>query len=101
MKTYRRHQANAYSDYNSGYILLENDLKAAVKKLRKIGGSVGVIIPKDQLDRLQVKEGDVLYGVADTDGLHLQVFDPSFERKLKAFERTRRRYRNALHELGK
>ena len=74
---------------------------AAMMKIRKIGGSVGVIIPKDQLERLQVKEGDVLYGVADTDGLHLQVFDPSFERKLKAFERTRRRYRNALHELGK
>ena len=60
MKTYRRHQANAYSDYNSGYILLENDLKAAVKKLRKIGGSVGVITPKDELQRLHVKEGDAV-----------------------------------------
>lgn len=74
---------------------------AAVMKLRKIGGSVGVIIPKDQLERLHVKEGDLLYGVADSSGLHLQVFDPAFERKLKAFERTRARYRNALRELGK
>lgn len=74
---------------------------AAVMKLRKIGGSVGVIIPKQELERLHVKEGDVLYGVADGDGLHLQVFDPDFEHKLKAFERTRTRYRNALRELGK
>jgi putative addiction module antidote len=84
-----------------GYMFQEVDLMAVVMKLRKIGGSVGVIIPKDQLERLHVKEGDVLYGVADSDGLHLQVFDPSFERKLKAFERTRTRYRNALRELGK
>ena len=74
---------------------------AATMKLRKIGGSVGIIIPKDELARMQVKEGDVLYGVADDDGLHLQAFDPAFERKLKAFERTRSRYRNALRELGK
>ena len=72
-----------------------------VMKLRKIGGSVGVIIPKDELERMHMKEGDVVYGVADSDGLRLQAFDPSFDRKLKAFERTRRRYRNALRELAK
>ena len=72
----------------------------SVLKLRKIGGSVGLIIPKDELDRMHVKEGDVLYGVPDSDGLHLQAFDPAFDRKLKAFARTRKRYRNALRELG-
>lgn len=72
----------------------------SVMKLRKIGGSVGIIIPKEELERLHVKEGDVLYGVADASGLHLQAFDPAFERKLEAFERTRTRYRNALRELG-
>ena len=30
-----------------------------------------------------------------------RYFDPSFKRKLKAFEHTRKRYRNALHELAK
>jgi putative addiction module antidote len=71
-----------------------------VMKLRKIGGSVGLIIPKDELERMHVKEGDVVYGVADSDGLRIQAFDPSFDRKLKALERTRRRYRNALRELA-
>jgi putative addiction module antidote len=73
----------------------------AVMKLRKIGGSLGVIIPKDELARLRVKEGDYLFGVACEGGLQLQPFDPSFERKLKAFEHTRKRYRNALRELAK
>ncbi len=68
---------------------------AVVMKLRKIGGSVEVIIPKDELERLHVKEGDVLYGIADGDGLpSLQAFD-------LAFERMRKRYRSALRELGK
>lgn len=74
---------------------------AVVMKLRKIGGSLGVIIPKDELARLRVKEGDELFGVSCEGGLQLQPFDPSFERKLKAFEHTRKRYRNALHELAK
>lgn len=73
----------------------------AVMKLRKIGGSLGVIIPKDELARLRVEEGDDLYGVPYEGGLQIQPFDPSFERKLKAFEHTRKRYRNALRELAK
>jgi putative addiction module antidote len=70
-------------------------------KLRKIGGSVGVIIPREELKRLNVNEGDELYSVADERGLYLTPLDPEFSRKVKAFERTRKRYRNALNELAK
>ncbi len=70
-------------------------------KLRKIGGSVGVIIPKEELQRLRVDEGDELFAVADTKGLYLSPFDPDFAKKVKAFERTRKRYRNALETLAK
>jgi putative addiction module antidote len=70
-------------------------------KLRKIGGSVGVIIPREELKRMNVNEGDELYGVADERGLYLTPLDPEFARKVKAFERTRKRYRNALNELAK
>ena len=74
---------------------------AVVLKLRKIGGSLGVIIPKEEVERMHLKEGDEVYGLADGDGLLLQARDPAFERKLKAFEKTRRQYRNALRELAK
>lgn len=74
---------------------------AIVMKIRKIGGSLGVIIPKDELTRLRVEEGDELFGVAYKGGLQIQPFDPSFKRKLKAFEHTRKRYRNTLNELAK
>ena len=74
---------------------------AVVLKLRKIGGSLGVIIPKEEIERMHLKEGDEVYGLPDGDGLLLQARDPAFERKLKAFEKTRRQYRNALRELAK
>ena len=79
----------------------EAGVVTAVMKLRKIGGSLGVIIPKDELARMRVKEGDELFGVSCDGGLQIQPFDPSFERKLKAFEHTRKRYRNSLRELAK
>ena len=79
----------------------KDDVMTTKMKLRKIGGSVGVIIPKDELDRMNVREGDALYAISDSDGLRLQPFDPASERKLKAFGRTRKRYRNALRELAK
>jgi putative addiction module antidote len=72
-----------------------------VMKLRKVGGSLGIIIPKDEIERMHLKEGDELFGLPDDGGLRLQAHDPSFERKLKAFENTRRQFRNALHELAK
>ena len=47
-------------------------------KLRKIGGSVGVIIPKEELKRMNVNEGDELYGVADERGLYLSPWIRNF-----------------------
>lgn len=73
----------------------------AVMKLRKVGGSLGIIIPKDEIERMHLKEGDELFGLPEDDGLRLQARDPAFERKLKAFENTRRQFRNALRELAK
>ena len=72
-----------------------------VLKLRKIGESVGVILPKEELQRLRVDVGDELFAVADEKGLHLSPLDPQFAKKAKAFEWTRKRYRNALNTLAK
>jgi len=71
-------------------------------KLRKIGNSLGFIVPKEITDALRVREGDALYVVADRAGeLRLTPFDPGFDGAMLAFERTRRKYRNALRELAK
>jgi putative addiction module antidote len=71
-------------------------------KLRKVGNSLGLIVPKELTDALRVREGDSLYVVTDRAGeLRLTPFDPGFDKAMLAFERTRRKYRNALRELAK
>ena len=70
-------------------------------KLLKIGDSLGLLIPKEELSRMRVEEGDVLFGVPNEQGLQLQPLDPKFEYKLKAFEKTRKRYKSSLNQLAK
>ena len=69
-------------------------------KTRKIGNSLGFIIPKEELDRLGVREGDVVYASSEADGLRLTPFDPDFDRAMEAFEDTYGHYRNALKKLA-
>ncbi len=70
-------------------------------KIRRVGNSSGVILSKDLLAALQVREGDTLILTESPDGFRLTPHDNTFEAGMKAFERTHRKYRNALRELAK
>jgi putative addiction module antidote len=70
-------------------------------KVRKIGNSVGLILPKDVAEQLRVGENDTVHYVVDTNGLHVTPFDPDFDSAMEAFAQTRRKYRNALRALAK
>jgi putative addiction module antidote len=70
-------------------------------KLRKIGNSQGVVLPKEILDRHGVSEGDVLYLIDSADGIKLVPYDPDFEAVLESNRDYMKRHRNALHELSK
>jgi putative addiction module antidote len=72
-----------------------------VLRIRKIGNSAGVTIPKEVLAELRVAEGDNLILTEAPDGYRVTPYDPEFAESLSAFERTRRKYRNALRELAK
>ena len=74
---------------------------AAKIKVRKIGNSLGLILPKDVVEQLRVAEDDSVHYVVDRDGLHLTPFDPDFDAAMEAFGETRRKYRNALRALAK
>ncbi len=70
--------------------------------VRKIGNSIGFTVPKAIADQLRVKPGDTLHAVVEPGGsLRVTPFDPAFEATVKAVERTRSRFRNALRELAK
>ena len=42
-------------------------------KLRKIGNSLGLILPKEVADQMHVAEGDTLYVVTDANGTHFHT----------------------------
>jgi len=73
----------------------------ALLKLRKIGSSLGVILPKEVLNPLHVKEGDTLYLTQDSDGLTLSPFDPDFEAIMETADECDNRYKNTLKRLAK
>lgn len=69
-------------------------------KLRKAGGSVTATLPKEVLERFQLKAGDRLFMVETGEGVLLTPYDPNFDRAMKAFEEVRRDYRNTLRKLA-
>jgi putative addiction module antidote len=71
-------------------------------RLRKIGNSVGVVLPKEALARLNADDGDAVYLSETTDGgFRITANNPEFGRKMKVAENLSRRYRHALKELSK
>lgn len=74
----------------------------AKTKVRKIGNSYGIILSKEALQVLRVKEGDTLYLTeAPNSSVQLTGGDMTFERKMEIAERGMKQYQNALRELAK
>lgn len=67
---------------------------------RKMGGSIGATLPKEMVDRLNIREGDELTAVETSEGILLTPYDPDFEKSMAAYERGARKYRNALRDLA-
>ena len=71
-------------------------------KLRKIGNSVGVVLPKDVLAHLKVQEGDKVCVTDAADGsVRLAPATVEFTRQMEAAKDVIRRYRRTLRELAK
>jgi putative addiction module antidote len=70
-------------------------------KLRPFGSSVGVIIPKEVLGSLNVKEGDTVFLAQGQDGYRVVAHDPNFAKAMDIYRRGASKYRNTLRELSK
>jgi hypothetical protein len=70
-------------------------------KLRKIGNSLGIVLPKEALLHLKAEEGATLTLTDAQDGVRLTVSDTEFAKTMAVFESLNRRYRNTLKELAK
>ena len=69
-------------------------------KVRKVGASLGVVLPKELLAELGLGEGDTLYPVRTPSGVELTRTDPDSGQAMEAGRKFMRRYPNAMKKLA-
>ena len=70
-------------------------------KVRKIGSSLGIVLPKEVLQSMKVEEGASLYLTeAPKCSIQIHAEKPHFKKKMEAAEDIMRRYRNTFRELA-
>jgi putative addiction module antidote len=71
-------------------------------KIRRFGNSLGVVLPKEVIQRLQTGDGERVFLIEAEDGdYRLTPYDPTFEKKMAKAEEIMGRYRNTLRALAK
>jgi putative addiction module antidote len=71
-------------------------------KVRRIGNSLGIVLPKEAVQAMKVKEGATLYLTeAPESALRVTPERPGFEEMMDIAERGMQKYRNALRRLAK
>ena len=70
-------------------------------KVTKIGNSLGVILPRDLLGKLQLDKGDSIFLVDTPDGLRITSYDPDFAEQMEQARTLMKKRRNVVNELSK
>ena len=72
-----------------------------VLQIKKIGNSVGFILPRELLARLRLKEGDKLHVIEQSDrGIKLSPYDPKHAKAMEIARRSFRRYADTYKALA-
>ena len=70
-------------------------------KITQIGNSLGVVLPKEVLQRLRASKGDTLHVTESPDGIVITPYDPDLEEQLAIGREFMREYRDTFHQLAK
>lgn len=70
-------------------------------KLKAVGNSTGLILPKEILAKLRVGKGDSVYVIETPNGIELTPYDPEVERQMEVARKIMKRRRGLLRELAK
>ena len=65
-----------------------------------VGNSVGVVLPRELLEKLRVGKGDHLQVLDVPGGVMLTAYDPGFAGQLEVAERVMREDRDVLRNLA-
>ena len=78
------------------------EIEGYLLQIKKIGNSVGLILPKDLLARLKLKEGDKLHVVEQTErGIKLSRMIPKHAKAMEIARRSFRKYADTYKALAK
>ena len=80
---------------------VRDDAQGTVLSIKKIGNSVGFILPKELLARLKLKEGDKFHIVEQTErGIKLSPYDPKHAEAMEIARRSFRKYADTYKALA-
>jgi putative addiction module antidote len=66
-----------------------------------VGASTGLVLPKEILQRLKVKQNDHLFAVETPEGYLLTPYDPELEEQLRLGREFMKERRDTLRALAK
>jgi putative addiction module antidote len=69
-------------------------------KLKAVGTSTGVVLPKEMLIRMRVEKGDTLFAIETPDGYMLTPYDPEINEQLEAGRGVMKQYRETFKKLA-
>lgn len=78
------------------------EIEGYLLQIKKIGNSLGLILPKELLARLKLKEGDKFHIVEQTErGIKLSPYDPKHAKAMDIARRSFRKYADTYKALAK
>jgi len=78
------------------------EIEGYLLQIKKIGNSLGLILPKELLARLKLKEGDKFHIVEQTErGIKLSPYDPKHAKGMEIARRSFRKYADTYKALAK
>jgi len=72
----------------------------SILKVTTVGDSVGIILPREILERLRVQKGDSLYAVETKEGIELTPYNPELVTQLDMAEKVMSEDRDVLRKLA-
>jgi len=72
----------------------------SILKVTTVGDSVGIILPREILERLRVQKGDSLYAVETKQGIELTPYNPELVTQLDMAEKVMSEDRDVLRKLA-
>jgi putative addiction module antidote len=69
-------------------------------KVTTIGSSVGIVLPREILNRLHIDKGDTVYLTESPDGIRISPYNAEFAQKIEMLEQVMRENRDVLKKLA-